>query len=132
MRIEQHRARRPRSRAGGLWSRLRRAVGRCWRGQGGRRRAGRKETEKGVLGAFLLFPPLPTARVGAGGAGLDHGVSQEHGYRPEANSDSDQHSKLDLLDFHLSSVRRNARKKFKFEFLKISTLGDQHMSQGIQ
>jgi hypothetical protein len=36
------------------------------------------------------------------------------------------------LDFHLPGVRRNARKKFKFEFLKISTLGDQHIGQGIQ
>jgi hypothetical protein len=31
-----------------------------------------------------------------------------------------------------ASVRRNARKSLKFEFLKFSTLGDQHMSQGIQ
>jgi hypothetical protein len=37
-----------------------------------------------------------------------------------------------LLDFCLPSVRRNARKKFKFEILKISTLGDQHISQGFQ
>jgi hypothetical protein len=31
-----------------------------------------------------------------------------------------------------ASVRRNARKSLKFEFLKFSTLGAQHMSQGIQ
>jgi hypothetical protein len=31
-----------------------------------------------------------------------------------------------------ASVRRNARKKFKFEFLKFSTLGDQHIGQGFQ
>jgi hypothetical protein len=31
-----------------------------------------------------------------------------------------------------ASVRRNARKKFKFEFLKFSTLVDQHIGQGFQ
>jgi hypothetical protein len=36
------------------------------------------------------------------------------------------------LDFRLPGVRRNARKRFKFEILKISTLGDQHTSQGFQ
>jgi hypothetical protein len=46
----------------------------------------------GVLGAFLFFPPLLTARVGAEGAGLDRGVVQEHGYRLRANGDSDPHS----------------------------------------
>jgi hypothetical protein len=37
-----------------------------------------------------------------------------------------------LLDFCLPGVRRNARKNFKFQILKISTLGDQHTSQGFQ
>jgi hypothetical protein len=37
-----------------------------------------------------------------------------------------------LLDFQLPGVRRNARKKFKFEFLKFSTLGDHHIGQGFQ
>jgi hypothetical protein len=35
-------------------------------------------------------------------------------------------------DFRLPGVRRNARKRFKFEILKISTLGDQHIGQGFQ
>jgi hypothetical protein len=35
-------------------------------------------------------------------------------------------------DFRLPGARRNARKKIKFEILKISTLGDQHISQGFQ
>jgi hypothetical protein len=39
---------------------------------------------------------------------------------------------LGLLNFYLSSVRRNARKSFKFEFLKTFTLGGQHISQGFQ
>jgi hypothetical protein len=37
-----------------------------------------------------------------------------------------------LLDFYPPGVRRIARKKFKFEILKISTLGDQHIGQGFQ
>jgi hypothetical protein len=40
--------------------------------------------------------------------------------------------KQDFARFHLPGVRRNARKKFKFEFLKFSTLGDQHICQGFQ
>jgi hypothetical protein len=35
-------------------------------------------------------------------------------------------------DFQLPGVRRKARKNFKFEFLKFSTLGDHYLSQGIQ
>jgi hypothetical protein len=31
-----------------------------------------------------------------------------------------------------ASVRRNARKRFEFEFLKFSTLGDPHIGQGFQ
>jgi hypothetical protein len=77
-------------------------------------------------------PPILTARVGAEGAGLDRGIVQEHGYRLETNGNSDLHSDYDLLDFHLPGVRRKARKKFKFEFLKISTLGAQHIGQGFQ
>jgi hypothetical protein len=104
MRIEQHRARRPRGRAGRVLARPRRAVGRCWRGHGGRERAEKKNDWEGALGAFLFFPPLLTARVGAEGAGLDRGVSQEHGYRPEANGDSDHYSKLDLSPIFVCQV----------------------------
>jgi hypothetical protein len=35
-------------------------------------------------------------------------------------------------DFRLPGVRRNARMKLNFEFLKFSTLGAQHISQGFQ
>jgi hypothetical protein len=35
-------------------------------------------------------------------------------------------------DFRLPGVRHNARKRFKFEFLKFFTLGAQHISQGFQ
>jgi hypothetical protein len=38
----------------------------------------------------------------------------------------------DFARFHLPGVRRIARKNFKFEFLKFSTLGDQHIGQGFQ
>jgi hypothetical protein len=37
-----------------------------------------------------------------------------------------------LLEFHPPGVRRIARKKFKFEILKISTLGDQQIGEGFQ
>jgi hypothetical protein len=37
---------------------------------------------------------------------------------------------LIFADFRLPGVRRNARKKFKFEILKFFTLGDQHIDQG--
>jgi hypothetical protein len=37
-----------------------------------------------------------------------------------------------LPDFRLPGVRRNARKRFKFVFLKFFTLGDQHIGQGFQ
>jgi hypothetical protein len=99
MRIEQHRARRPRGCAGRVLTRPRRAVGRCWRGHGGRERAEKKKDWEGALGAVLFFPPLLMARVGAGGAGFDRGVSQEHGYRPEANGDSEAHSRNDFCRF---------------------------------
>jgi hypothetical protein len=92
----------------------------------------KKKVWEGALGAFLSVPPLLTARVGAGGAGFDRGFSQEHGYRPEANGDSDHHSDHDLSPICLPGVRSNVRKKFKFEFLKFSTLGGQHIGQGFQ
>jgi hypothetical protein len=86
------------------------ASGACWEGAGSAAeccgsvlaRAGlsgacrEEEDWEGALGAVLFFLPLLMARVGAGGAGFDRGVSQEHGYRPEANGDSDHHSDHDL------------------------------------
>jgi hypothetical protein len=42
------------------------------------------------------------------------------------------HSEIDFLDFCPPCVRHNARKKLKFEFLKIFTLGCQHITQGFQ
>jgi hypothetical protein len=86
----------------------------------------------GVLGAVSSSPPFLTARVGAEGARLDRGTIQEHGYSHRRNDDSDPHSDHDLVDYHLPGARRNARKRFKFEFLKISTLGAQHIGQGFQ
>jgi hypothetical protein len=88
-------------------------------------RAGEEERGSWVLSS--ASPPFLTARVGVEGAGLDCGVVHEHGYRVETDGDSDPYSRLDFLDFCLPGVRHNARKKFKFEFLKIFTLGDQHM-----
>jgi hypothetical protein len=107
-------------------------VGRLWRSHGGRRRAGRGEAERGVLGAFLFFPPLLTARVGAEGAGIDRGVINEYGYRHETNGSSDLHSNHDFRNFCLPGVRSNARKKFNFKFLKMATVGLQQIGQGFQ
>jgi hypothetical protein len=77
-------------------------------------------------------PPHLTARVGAGGTGLDRGTVQEHGDRVWASKNSDFHSSFDLARFHLPGVRRIARKNFKFEILNTSTLGDQQIGQGFQ
>jgi hypothetical protein len=92
--------------------------------------AGKKR--EGVLGAASSSPPFLTARVGAGGAGLYRGIFQEHGDRVWANGNSAGHCELDSLRFCPPGVRRIARKKFKFEILKFSTLGDQHIGQGFQ
>jgi hypothetical protein len=53
---------------------------------------GAEGEERGVLGAFFLFPPFLMARVGAEGAGLDRGDIHEHGYRVKTNGNSDAHS----------------------------------------
>jgi hypothetical protein len=88
--------------------------------------------ERGGPGGVLHFLPCRTAWVGAEGARLDRGGLHEHGYRVETNGDSDAHSKLDFLDFCLPGVRSNARKKFKFEFLKTATVGLHHIGQEFQ
>jgi hypothetical protein len=126
------RARRSRGRAGGVLSRLRSAMGQCWRGHGGRQLAEREKEKRGGPGGVLRFLPCRTAWVGAEGARVDRGDVLEHGYRLRARENSDAHSASDFLDFCLPGVRRNARKKLKFEFLKIFTLGDQHNRQCFQ
>jgi hypothetical protein len=47
-----YRARRPRGHAGRVLARPRSAVGRCWRGQGGRERAEKKKTGRGPWAQF--------------------------------------------------------------------------------
>jgi hypothetical protein len=79
-RVERQWARRPRLRAGRVLARPREAVGRLWRGQGGRHRAGKKITGRGPWVQNLVLPPLLLAWVGAGGAGVDRGDAKEHGY----------------------------------------------------
>jgi hypothetical protein len=86
----------------------------------------------GSRGAVSSSPPFSMAWVGAEGAGIDRGIVQEHGDRVWASKNSDLHSSFDLARFHLPGVRRIARKNFKFEILKFSTLGDQHIGQGFQ
>jgi hypothetical protein len=108
---------------GVLWSALARA---------GRSASSREEDDwEGALGANLVLPPLFLAWVGAGDAGGDRGTVQEHGYSAGASKHSDHHSELRLGLIFSASVRRNARKRFKFEFLKISCLSDQHIGQGV-
>jgi hypothetical protein len=101
---------------------------------GAGRSASRREEDdwEGALGAILFFPPLLLARVGAGGAGFDRGVSQEHGDSAWASWNSAAPVNSISFDFLSASVRRNARKNLKFEILKFSNLDNQHMSQGIQ
>jgi hypothetical protein len=110
--------------------------GELWVGSGEGRvvgdvqQAGKKRG--GVLGAASSSPPFLTARVGAEGVGLDRGINQEHGDRVWASQNRDLHSSFDLARFRLPGVRRIAHKNFKFEILKTSTLGDQHISPGFQ
>jgi hypothetical protein len=76
-------------------------------------------------------PPFLTARVRAEGAGLDRGGLHKHGYRHETNGNSAAHSSFDFVGFCLPCVRRNARKKFKFEFLKTATAVCPDIGQGV-
>jgi hypothetical protein len=86
------RARRPRSRAGRVLAWPREAVGRLWRIQGGRHRAGCWEEERGGPGVLspllLLFHGLGRGR----GGWLDRGTVQKHGYSAGASKHSEPHS----------------------------------------
>jgi hypothetical protein len=86
---------------------------------------------EGALGANLAFPPLLLAWVGAGGAGVDRGDAKEHGDGARASQHSAAPVKLISFDLLSASARRNARKNSKFEFSKFSTLGAQHIGQGV-
>jgi hypothetical protein len=66
------------------------------------------------------------------GGWLDRGTVQKHGDSAGASKHSEPHSNSRFGWIFSASVRRNARKNLKFEFLKFFSLGDQHMSQGIQ
>jgi hypothetical protein len=79
------RSRRSRSRAGRWLGRPRGPVGFLWRGQGGRRRAGCWEEERGSRGAGFSSPPSSRAWVGAEGTGFDQGTVQGHGNRVAAS-----------------------------------------------
>jgi hypothetical protein len=99
------------STARGPWRRLKLApvtavTGACWEGYGSAAEccgsalappswsASCKEEGdwEGALGAFLLLPPLLTAWVGAGEAGVDRGTVQQHGSSAWASSNSDLYS----------------------------------------
>jgi hypothetical protein len=127
-----YRARRPRGRAGRVLARLREAVGRLWRIQGGRHRAGRRGSGRGPWAQFS--PSLRFSWLGSGQGALG---STEASPRSMATGQRRTATVITTviticLRFCLPGARRNVRKKFKFEFLKFSTLGDQHIGQGIQ
>jgi hypothetical protein len=91
-----------------------------------------KGEERGSWACSSSSPPFLTARVRVEGAGLDRGDVHEHGYRIKTNGNRVGHSSSDFLDFCPPGARHNVRKKLKFEFLKIFTLGGQHIRQGFQ
>jgi hypothetical protein len=126
------RARRPCSRAGGVLSRRRSAVGRLWRGHGGRQLAERKRDREGGPGGVFPLLPCRSAWVGAEGAGLDRGDVHECGYRVQTNVNSDAHSERFFSDFCSPRVRSNARKNLNFKILKTATVVRQHIGQGFQ
>jgi hypothetical protein len=72
---------------------------------------------------------LPFSRLGSGQRGLGStaasSMSMATGLRRTATVILTVHSIF--FDFRLPGVRHNARKRFKFEFLKFFTLGDQHI-----
>jgi hypothetical protein len=129
---EQHQARRPCSRAGGVLSWRRGSVGRRWRSHDGRQLAERKKERRGGPGGALLFLPYLTAWVGAGEAGFDRGIVHGMATWPGANENSDGHSELDFSGFCPPGVRSNARKNLNFKFLKTATVVHQHIGQGFQ
>jgi hypothetical protein len=90
-----------------------------------------EEEERG--GSWVLSPLLlPFSRLGLGQRGL--GSTAEVSRSMATGFERARTVKLTVImicpDFHLPGVRRNARKRFKFEFLKFSTLGDPHIGQG--
>jgi hypothetical protein len=87
-------------------------------------------------GGSWVLPPLllPFSRLGSGLGALG---STEASSRSMATVLGRARTVIntvnqDFAQFHLPGVRRIARKNFKFEFLKVSTLGDQHIGQGFQ
>jgi hypothetical protein len=129
----RHWPRRPCSRAGGVLSRPRSAVGRCWRGHGGRELAEREKEKRGGSGCCLPLL-LPFSQLGSGqrelGSTAASSTSMAIGTRGTGAVIFTV--KSISSDFCSPGIRHNARKRFKFEILKISTLGDQHISQGFQ
>jgi hypothetical protein len=110
-------------------------IGALWAGVGEITPVGIVQRAEGKRGGSGRFPPcLPclTARVGAGEAGARPRGVHEHGYRARANGNSVGHSSSIFPGFRPPSVRSNARKNSKFEFLKSFTLGCQHIKQGFQ
>jgi hypothetical protein len=92
--------------------------------------AGKKRGGSGVLSPLLL----PFSRLGSGQGTLGSTAAPPRSMATGAGRTATVIFTVIMIssDFHLPSVRRNARKRFKFEFLKFSTLGDQPIGQGFQ
>jgi hypothetical protein len=118
-----YRARRPRGRAGRVSPRLREAVGRLWRIQGGRHRAGRRRSGRGPWAQFSSS--LHFSWLGSGQGELGSTAAS-----PRSMATGQRRTTTVIttviticLRFCLLGVRSNARKKFKFEFFEIFHFG---------
>jgi hypothetical protein len=98
---------------------------------GSLQRAG--EEERG--GSRVLSPLLlPFSRLGSGQRGLGSTAASSRNMATATRRTATVIFTVNVIcsDLCLPSVRRNARKNFKFEILKFFTLGDQHIGQGFQ
>jgi hypothetical protein len=89
-----------------------------------------EEEERGSWARSSSSPPFLMARVGAEGAGLDRGGSPGMAIGFERARTVVLTVKSIFSDFCSPGVRSNARKKFKFEFLKTATVVCQDIGQG--
>jgi hypothetical protein len=115
---------------GGFW--LGRGV--LWVGAGEGRAVGRVQRRRWLGGGPGRVSPPPSTSHGLGrGRGRWVRPRRLPGAWRQCLGELEQcsTSELDLVWFLSASVRRNARKNLKFEFLKFSTLGDQHIGQGV-
>jgi hypothetical protein len=86
-------------------------------------------------GSWVLSPLLlPFSRLGSGQGELGSTAASSRSMATGLRRTATVILTVIMIcpNFHLPGVRRNVRKRFKFEFLKFFTLGDQHIGQGFQ